>query len=135
MFSSLLDLVPNSLTTQTTSILSSTSTSIVGVTTSSDPQISSGVAIWTETTSFYNTDETSSSPLTSSVVTNVTSSSEALVTLSSSSEQSKGVTEVDSAILQLILKQQLVQILILEPRRVSPTMLLSQPAIMLIWDI
>lgn len=101
MFPSLLNLVPNSSTTQTSSILSSTSTSIVGVTTSSDPQISSGVAISTETTSFYNTDETSSSPLTSSVVTIVTSSPEALETLSSthlSSEQSKGVTEMDSAI-------------------------------------
>nr|XP_034309631.1 uncharacterized protein LOC117683824 [Crassostrea gigas] len=95
------DLVLNSSTTQTTSILSSTSTSNVGITTSSDPQISLGVAISTEITSFYNTDETSSSTLASSVVTNVTSSSEALVTLSSthlSSEQSKWVTEMDSAI-------------------------------------
>lgn len=100
MFPSLLDLVLNLSTTQTTSLLSSTSTSNVGIITS-DPQISSGVAISTETTSFYNTDETSTSPLTSSVVTNATSSSEALVTLSSthlSSDHSKGVTEMDSAI-------------------------------------
>lgn len=100
MFPSLLDVLLNSSTTQT-SLLSSTSTSNVGITTSSNPQISSGVAISTETTSFYNTDETSSSPLTSSVVTIVISSPEALETLSSthlSSEQSNGVTEMDSVI-------------------------------------
>lgn len=86
------DIQLNSSTTQST-LPSSTSTSYVSITTSSDPQISSGVAVTTETTSLYNTDETSSSALTSSVVTNTTSLSEAPVTLSSthlSSDQSNG---------------------------------------------
>lgn len=92
------DIQLNSSTTQST-LPSSTSTSYVSITTSSDPQISSGVAVTTETTSLYNTDETSSSALTSSVVTKTTSSSEAPVTLSSthlSSDQSNGTSEMDT---------------------------------------
>lgn len=92
------DIQLNSSTTQST-LPSSTSTSYVGITTSSDPQISSGVTIPTETTSLNNTDETSSSALTSSVVTNTTSLSEAPVTLSSthlSSDQSNGTSEMDT---------------------------------------
>lgn len=121
------DIQLNSSTTQST-LPSSTSTSYVGITTSSDPQISSGVTIPTETTSLNNTDETSSSALTSSVVTNTTSLSEAPVTLSSthlSSDQSNGTSEME---------QQLLLVPILELRLMS-TILPSQPAIMLILDM